>query len=295
MLTHRLATQSDTPALGELMHAAIERLQEPFLDAHQIAASHQIMGIDTQLIVDGTYYVVESEGKILGCGGWSRRATMYGGDHTAGRDARLLDPHSDAGRVRAMYTHPDHVRRGVGRRILEACEGAAAAEGFARLELVATLSGHPLYRQFGFQTVEAFTDTSTGVDIPLVKMAKPVFTPRGALHRYWDLYDGTADDLVDRAAACIAPDIVFQAARMDTPVLGFDAVVAQIRSIRDWVTNRVVAHSSVQWSGRTASWCWSVSDGTTASVGMDVADVDDDNNIRRIIVFNRCPGMTSPD
>jgi hypothetical protein len=113
-LTSRTATRDDIPALIPLMQSAIEELQKDFLDAAQIRSSHAIMGLDHQLIDDGTYYVVECDGRLAGCGGWSRRATLYGGDHTAGRDSALLDPARDPARVRAMYTHPDFTRRGGG-------------------------------------------------------------------------------------------------------------------------------------------------------------------------------------
>ena len=130
-LAGRLATPADIPTLLPLMRASIEELQRGFLKPAQIASSHSIMGIDTQLIDDGTYFVVESDGEIAGCGGWSRRATLYGGDHTAGRDAALLDPSQDPARGRrAMYTHPADTRRGVARLILSLCEAAARAEGF---------------------------------------------------------------------------------------------------------------------------------------------------------------------
>ena len=172
--SHRRATSADLPGLRAVMDAAIDGLQTGFLDPDQIAASHTIMGLDTALVDDGTYFVVEIDGRIAGCGGWSRRATMYGGDHSPGRDDELLDPATDPARVRAMYTHPDFARRGVGRTVLELCERAARAEGFRRLELVATLAGEPLYRSFGFEAVEPFTDTSSGVPIPLDRMVKPI-------------------------------------------------------------------------------------------------------------------------
>jgi GNAT superfamily N-acetyltransferase len=130
------------------------------------------MGLDRQLIDDGTYFVIEQAGALAGCGGWSRRATLYGGDHSSGRDAALLDPAGDAARVRAMYTHPAFVRRGVGRLILRLCEGAARAEGFARAELVATLAGEQLYAACGYQAVERFVDERGGVPVPLVRMRK---------------------------------------------------------------------------------------------------------------------------
>ena len=112
-LTHRLAEMSDLTGLRTLMAASIRELTPAYLDAARVEASFEIMGVDTQLIEDGTYFVVECERRIAGCGGWSRRATLFGGDHSAGRDARLLDPATEPARVRAMYTHPVFVRRGV--------------------------------------------------------------------------------------------------------------------------------------------------------------------------------------
>jgi GNAT superfamily N-acetyltransferase len=170
MLAPRPATEADTAALRELMDLAIAANLKPFLSPAQIAASHAVMGLDTTLIADRTYWVVEDDGAIGGCGGWSRRATLYGGDHSAGRHAGLLDPAVDAARVRAMYTHPHHVRRGIGGLILELCEAAAAGEGFGRLELVATLSGEPLYRKHGYVETARFEDGG----VPLVRMAKAI-------------------------------------------------------------------------------------------------------------------------
>jgi GNAT superfamily N-acetyltransferase len=173
-LTSRLATRDDVPMLLPLMRAAIAELQKGFLDDAQIESSRAIMGLDTQLIDDGTYFVAEIDGQPAGCGGWSRRATLYGGNHTAGRDAALLDPAVDAARVRAMYTHPAFARRGVGRLILQRCEVAAAAEGFRELELMGTLSGRPLYETAGFTVVEEIEDASGGAPVPLVKMRKAI-------------------------------------------------------------------------------------------------------------------------
>ncbi|PTT73905.1 GNAT family N-acetyltransferase, partial [Pseudomonas sp. HMWF010] len=127
----RLANLEDVPVLSSLMTVAIRDLLAGFLPPEGVQASFEIMGLDTQLILDGTYFVIEDGDEIAGCGGWSRRATLFGGDHSAGRDAALLDPATDAARVRAMYTHPAHTRKGVGRLVLEACEAAARAEGFA--------------------------------------------------------------------------------------------------------------------------------------------------------------------
>src|SRR5262245_18770823 len=140
--THRLAVAADIPAIAALMERAIAELQHDFLSPEQIEASRLSMGLDTQLIVDGTYFVIEAEGRLAGCGGWSKRATLYGGDAGAvARDARLLVPASEPARIRAMYTDPDFVRRGVGRRVLELCENAACEAGFIRAELMATLAG----------------------------------------------------------------------------------------------------------------------------------------------------------
>ncbi len=165
---------ADIPDLTAVMDAAISELQRSFLDDAQIASSRAIMGIDTQLIDDGTYFVVESGGEIAGCGGWSRRATLYGGNQTPGRDAKVLDPAVDAARVRAMYTSPAYARRGVGRLVLTLCEEAAAAEGFTRLSLMATLSGEPLYTAYGFEAVERLEDATGGAPVPIVRMEKPV-------------------------------------------------------------------------------------------------------------------------
>jgi GNAT superfamily N-acetyltransferase len=174
-LMSRLATLDDVPRLTAVMDAAISELQRAYLDEAQIEASRAVMGIDTQLIEDGTYFVVETlDGDVAGCGGWSRRGTMYGNNHSPGRDAQLLDPAVDAARVRAMYTNPAYARRGVGRLVLELCEAAAAAEGFTRLELVGTLAGEPLYANYGFVPLERLDASLTDVPVPCVRMAKPI-------------------------------------------------------------------------------------------------------------------------
>ena len=174
MLLHcRLAQDEDLPAMREIMRLAIDELQSAFLSGEQIEASHAVMGLDTQLVRDGTYFVVETGGAIAGCGGWSRRATLYGGDHSLElRQPRLLDPASDAARVRAMYTHPSFQRLGVGRRILDESEKAAAAEGFRRVELMATLAGEPLYRACGYREIERRAADVGGIPVPLILMGK---------------------------------------------------------------------------------------------------------------------------
>jgi GNAT superfamily N-acetyltransferase len=172
ILTHRLARREDIDPLKALLDAAISEFQKPFLDESQIASSRTIMGLDTQLIDDGTYFIVESDGTLAGCGGWSRRATLYGGDQSPGRSAALLDPEKDAARVPAMYTHPRHTRKGVGRLILSLCEQAAKSEGFKRVELMATMAGEPLYRACGYEPGERLMDDRGGVAVPLLRMSK---------------------------------------------------------------------------------------------------------------------------
>jgi GNAT superfamily N-acetyltransferase len=171
---HRLATEEDLPALRALMQRSIERLQDEFLTPQQVRASHKVMGLDTQLVADRTYILVELDGRIAGCGGWSWRATLYGGDESVvAREPAPLDPAKDAAKIRAMYTDPDFARRGIGRRVLTLCEEAARAAGFGRTEMMATLSGEPLYRACGYLPVEAIESTPIdGVRVPLLRMEK---------------------------------------------------------------------------------------------------------------------------
>jgi GNAT superfamily N-acetyltransferase len=122
--THRIATEADIPALVALMDRSITGPLADFLTPDQIAASRRLMGIDSQIITDRTYFIVESDGVFAGCGGWSGRITEYGGDHTPGREPAPLTPGIDAARIRAMYTAPEYLRRGVGRLILGLCETA---------------------------------------------------------------------------------------------------------------------------------------------------------------------------
>lgn len=175
-LIHRLAVAADSPAIATLMDRAIGALQADFLSAKQVAASRLSMGLDTQLIEDGTYFVVEDNGRLAGCGGWSFRATLYGGNHSVSlRDGSVLDPATDAARIRAMYTDPAFTRRGIGRMILTICEDAARAAGFARAEMMATLAGEPLYRACGYETIERVeTMNANAAPVPGVRMGKPL-------------------------------------------------------------------------------------------------------------------------
>lgn len=155
-----------------LIAAAIDVHLAAALTPAQLNASRQLMGLDSQLIADRSYFIVEDGGRIAGCGGWSHRATPYGGNHTPGRDAAQLDPAAVAGKVRAMYTAPGFERRGVARLILSLCEAAAKDAGFNKVELTATMSGKPLYEACGYLPIEAFHDDRAGEPVPLLLMGK---------------------------------------------------------------------------------------------------------------------------
>ena len=136
-----------------------------------------VFGIDTQLINDGTYFVAELENKIIGCGGWSKRQTLFGGDQAKRNEDNLLDPKIEPARIRAFFIHPDFARRGIGKQIISACENAAAEAGFQQLELAATLPGEPMYTAAGYQVIERFNhQLKDGIVLPLVRMGKALFT-----------------------------------------------------------------------------------------------------------------------
>lgn len=172
MISIRVATLQDVPAISELMSQAIEHLQQGFLSSEEIEASKAGMGLDLQLIDDGTYFCAHDGSELAGCGGWSRRATLYGGNHSAGRDPRLLDPAHERARIRAMYTHPDHVRKGVGRLVLRSAEEAARKERFRAAEMAATMAGKPLYLACGYSIESEWFDTNGAVPVPLATMVK---------------------------------------------------------------------------------------------------------------------------
>lgn len=172
MFTIRIAEERDVDAIRSLMELAINQLQRGYLTPEQIEASKAGMGLDRLLIDDGTYFCVLEEGELVGCGGWSRRATLYGGNHSAGRDPRLLDPATERARIRAMYTHPDHVRKGIGRLILDVSEKAAAGEGFGDIEMAATMAGKPFYERCGYVVESEWFDENGAVPVPLATMTK---------------------------------------------------------------------------------------------------------------------------
>lgn len=177
-LTHRVATLDDLDAIRVVVRRAIEQLQSYFLTPEQVAASHQVMGVDTQLLRDGTYFLLLAGDRIAGCGGWSYRRTLFGGDASViAREPEKLDPAIDAARIRAMYTDPGFTRRGVGRRVLALCEEAARTAGFWRAEMMATMAGEPLYRSCGYVRLEEPIAAEAGdAAVPLVRMGK-MLTP----------------------------------------------------------------------------------------------------------------------
>jgi GNAT superfamily N-acetyltransferase len=178
----RLAEARDVPSLRVLIEASVRGLQAGDYSAEQLEyALRTVYGVDTQLISDGTYFVAEdteSPGPavLVGCGGWSKRTTLYGGDLWKERGAAredLLDPVTDAAKIRAFFVDPAWARRGIGGMILEACESAAAAAGFRRLEMGATLTGVPFYRAKGYVELEAAeVPLGDGLTLPIVRMGK---------------------------------------------------------------------------------------------------------------------------
>jgi len=176
-LTHRLARAADVPAIKELMQLSIAENMKAFLSAEEVIAAQETMGVDNSLIEDETYFLIETihdSNKILvGCGGWGKRKTLYGGDHTAGRDDSYGDPAVDAARIRAMYTHPAWVRCGIGSLLLDLGEAAAREAGFRTIELGSTLPGEPFYLARGYKEVQRVTNVAAnGAENVVIKMIK---------------------------------------------------------------------------------------------------------------------------
>jgi GNAT superfamily N-acetyltransferase len=170
--TLRIATPDDAPAIDELMHASGAEIFPSFYSEGQAeSAVRYVAQVDRELIADGTFFVLEAAGELVGCGGWSRRNRLYTGSGESADDGRLLDPATEPAKVRAMFVRADWTRRGLGRRILEACEAAARREGFRRLALMATLPGLPLYEAYGFEPLEEVgVRLEDGVLLPCVAM-----------------------------------------------------------------------------------------------------------------------------
>ena len=172
----RVAREDDIPALEQLISRSVRQLSAGYYsDAQVESALRYVFGVDTQLIADGTYFIVEVDSHIAACGGWSKRKTLYGGDQMkAGEDA-LLDPAAEAARIRAFFVDPAYARRGIGRQLLAACEQAALSAGFRSLEMGATLPGEPLYAAAGYQAIERIDyRMPDGVILPIVRMGKTV-------------------------------------------------------------------------------------------------------------------------
>jgi GNAT superfamily N-acetyltransferase len=173
--TPRRALETDIPALEALIPLSVRALQAGDYSTAQItAALGPVFGVDEQLIRDRTYFVVEDDNEqIIGCGGWSRRKTLYGGDRDRIGEDGELDPQNDSARIRAFFVHPNWARRGIGQSLLLRCEAAAIHAGFHHAELVATLTGEPLYARFGYAVIERYEAPMTaGLRLPVVRMAK---------------------------------------------------------------------------------------------------------------------------
>ena len=172
-LNFRLANYEDIPVVKGLMEQSIAVLLGYYVNEEELEASFESMGLDDQLILDKTYFLIDFEGVLVGCGGWSNRKTLFGGNHTPNRSNDFLDPNHDAAKIRAMYTHPDWARKGIGTFILELAEKEACNAGFKRCELMATLSGIYLYKRRGYKVdEEIFYKSKKGNSVKMYKMTK---------------------------------------------------------------------------------------------------------------------------
>ena len=170
---YRLADLEDIPNIKELMQHSINKLLGNYVNEGELEASFESMRLDDQLIQDETYFLIYFEGLLVGCGGWSNRKTLFGGNHTPNRSNDFLNPNKDAAKIRAMYTHPDWARKGVGTLILEIAEKEASIAGFKRFELMATLSGIHLYKARGYKIDdEIIYKSKKGNSVKMFKMTK---------------------------------------------------------------------------------------------------------------------------
>ncbi|WP_183556934.1 GNAT family N-acetyltransferase [Mucilaginibacter sp. SP1R1] len=173
-ITTRPATFDDIPVLQQLIALSVRGLSTGYNTPNQIeSALKYVFGVDTQLVTDGTYYVAQIRDTIVGCGGWSKRNKLYGGDQHKEIEDQLLNPEYDAARIRAFFVHPNWARRGIGRHIMQVCENAAQTNGFKSFQLGATLPGVPLYEVMGYSPVEYIDQPMpNGEVLPIVKMQK---------------------------------------------------------------------------------------------------------------------------
>jgi GNAT superfamily N-acetyltransferase len=170
----RFACDADIPRLEALIERSVRELQSPYYSPTQMdGALGSVFGVDRQLIRDQTYFVAEQDESIIACGGWSKRASLFGSDAVRAVEDALLDPVQDAARIRAFFVHPDHARRGLGRAVLFACEEAIRVARFRAIELVATLPGVPFYRAFDYEEGERYeVPLVNGLSLPVVRMSK---------------------------------------------------------------------------------------------------------------------------
>ncbi|MFL6658127.1 MAG: GNAT family N-acetyltransferase [Massilia sp.] len=174
MFIIRMAYASDKPQLEALIRKSGIGLSAGFYtDVQAAAITREVFGVDSALIADGSYFVIEEGDTMVACGGWSKRGTDFGGDQAKSGDDRLLDPSSEPARIRAFFVDPAYARRGLGGMLLEHCTRAAARAGFTALELVSTMPGEPLYLAYGFQRLEGIElPLSGGVKVALTRMRK---------------------------------------------------------------------------------------------------------------------------
>lgn len=172
----RIAQQEDVPTLEELIARSGRALSTGFYSPAQAEAiTRYVFGVDTQLIFDQTYFVIEQDDGVVACGGWSKRQTLFGGDQTKSGPDPLLDPAMEPARIRAFFVHPSMARRGFGRQLMHACESEARRAGFRALELASTMPGVPLYLSTGFSILERFElNLPGGVSVPLSRMRKEI-------------------------------------------------------------------------------------------------------------------------
>jgi GNAT superfamily N-acetyltransferase len=168
----RAALAADVPALTDLIAASARGLTGEYTPAEVAAALWHVFGVDTQLVADRTYFLAERDGVLAGCGGWSRRRTLFGSDACTGREPDLLDPGTEAARIRAFFIHPRHARAGVASALLARCEEEAEAAGFRALALASTLPGLPFYRRHGFGAERSFLHDAGGTPVRFVGMTK---------------------------------------------------------------------------------------------------------------------------